>query len=384
MRIAFLTLGYTPSRMSGLDISGERLVRALLAAGHEVFVVAGQHTPAPELQAHPRLHIHRVSVGPTNWIGWAVRSAALLNRLNRQYHFDIVHFWDVHFAYAYRGQYVASAQHSFRQRLKSLDHMSPSWRQVASRNAYYRLALWAAETPSMHRASGLLAGSAATRDEIIGNYGVLPERIMLARHGIDTDFFRPVDAKSLRSDLGISPQEPVILFAGFITPRKGMKHLAAALARMRPTPRLVVVGRWDAASRERFMKLLGPISRNVIYAGFVPDQQMPCFYSMADVYVSASLLEGFGLPLVESLACETPVVTTDSGAAAEVVGPGGLVVPPGDDEALSDAVSDLLMAPERRNQLGRLGREHVVSHFTLQQMLDDTIAAYHTFGAGHC
>jgi len=124
---------------------------------------------------------------------------------------------------------------------------------------------------------------------------------------------------------------------------------------------------------------LGPASKQVVEVGFVPDEHMPLCYSSADVYVSPSLLEGFGLPLAEALACETPIVATNTGATAEVVGPGGIMVPPGDIIALAGAISDLLKDASLRHELGKRGREYIASNFSIQTMLYSTIEAYTRF-----
>ena len=100
---------------------------------------------------------------------------------------------------------------------------------------------------------------------------------------------------------------------------------------------------------------------------------------MSDVYVSPSLLEGFGLPVAEALACETPVVAVDAGAVAEVMGPGGILVPGRNGPALAEAISNLLQDADRRREFGRLGRRHIEENFSLDTMLRDTMAGYARF-----
>ncbi len=381
-RIALVTLGFAPVRTSGLDISGERLVRGLLEAGHHVTVIAGAHNSISEIVSHPALEIHRVSLGYSNWIGFAFRAAQDLKKLESTQPFDIVHFWDVHFAYAYEGRYIASIHQSFRQRSETLKYTNVGLPSQLYRSAYYLLARLLAEIPSARRARGLLSVSAATRDEFISNYGIAPQKIALARHGIDTEFFHRIQATdSLRSQLNIRPNEPILFFAGFVTPRKGLDYLAQALPLVQPAPRLIIAGRWSTGYRARFFSLLGSAAR-VVEAGFVPDEQMPAYYSLADLYVSPSLLEGFGIPLVESLACETPVVATDVGSVSEVVGPGGILVPPREPVVLANTISQLLQNSSRRRELGIQGREHVTRHFDVQRMVNDTLHAYQRFKPG--
>ena len=127
------------------------------------------------------------------------------------------------------------------------------------------------------------------------------------------------------------------------------------------------------------MKLLEPVQDQVIEVGFVPDEEMPAYYSICDVYVSSSLMEGFGLPLAEALACETPVVAVDAGAAAEVIGPGGILVPARQIGAFADAVSTLLQNASMREEMGRLGRGHIQKNFSVDSMLSATLDAYKRF-----
>jgi glycosyltransferase involved in cell wall biosynthesis len=325
------------------------------------------------------LEVLRIPLDKSDWIGFGYKAAQKMKNLES---FDVVHFWDVHFGWAYRRKYIGSLQHSFQQRINSLGSFSPrndlSW---LVRYTYYTLSKRFAEIPSINRAEGLLAGSRTSRDEFIKDYGIQPEKIRLARHGVDTDFFEPKkDTRSWREKFGINLDEPVILFAGFITPRKGLEYLAQAMPNIHPRPKLLIIGRWRSNSyRNRIMDLLQPIKEHVIELGFVDDQDMPYYFSMSDVYVSSSLLEGFGLPIAEALACGTPVVAADSGSVAEVMGPGGILVGQRDPQGLANGISKLLRNSSLRRELGTLGREYVVNEFSLDSMVQATLNAYEYF-----
>ncbi len=377
MRIAFVTLGYKPSRLSGLDVVGERLVDGLLAAGHSVTVFAGSIGTTREVCSHPGLDIQRIPLGKTDWFAYSYHVARSIHAAGQ---FDIIHFFDVHFAWAYRGKFVASLHQSFRQRMASLESRNGSLRSIY-KAVYYHFARLTLEIPTLKKASGLLAVSATTRDEFIREYGIPSQKVILVYNGIDTDFFsyRP-EATQLRQQLGLSPDQPVILFAGFITPRKGLEYLAQALPMISPRPVLLIVGRWRSSSyREQVMSLLEPYKELVVEVGFVPDEQMPIYLSLADVYVSSSLLEGFGLPIAEALACQTPVVAAQGGAVEEVIGPGGITVPPREPFALAQAISSLLRDPGLQRDLGEQGRRYVIQNFSLRRMIDSTLAAYDKF-----
>jgi glycosyltransferase involved in cell wall biosynthesis len=380
VNIAFVTIGFDPLRTSGLDISGERLVRGLLARGHRVTVLAGQREPAAETIQHPHLQIVRLRLGRTNWIGWGWRVARALRRaraLRGGKNFDVVHFWDVYFAWAYRGAFVASLQHAFSQRIATSTNVR------IGKRAYYWLAMQLAEKPALRRATRLLAGSAASRDAYLREYRLPPGKVALARHGIDTGFFQRVpDTTALRLRLGIAAGERVLLYSGFFTPRKGLEYLAAALRQIAPAPRLILTGRWSDGMRAQFFGWMGDLGGRVIEAGFVPDEEMPAYFSLADLYVSPSLLEGFGLPIAEALACGTPAVAFDAGSVGEVIGPGGALVPAGDAASLANAAAALLADDARRRELGELGRAHVLANFSVEAMVEAMLRGYGIFGDG--
>ena len=374
MNIIFVTIGFSPLQTSGLDIVGERLVRGLLAQKHQVTIIAGRQEKRPEIFDDPGLKIIRIPLGKTHWLGFGLRAAFVLNRLVKKQAVDIVHFWDVYFAWAYRKKFIGSLNHSFYQRIATSANASHL------KKLYYWLAMLLAERPAIRRASGLLAISDTSLQDYRKHYPIPESKSVLTRLGIDAKFFHPVsNTENLRVALNIPPNAPVILYSGFFTPRKGLEYLAQAMQEIQPAPWLILTGKWDDATRSRFLAQLGAARSRFIEAGFVPDDLMPSYFSMADLYVSPSLLEGFGLPLAEALACETPVVCADAGAAAEVVGPGGRLVPPGDASALAQAVSELLSAPEKRRALGKLGRNHIVENFSVETMLQAYLDAYQKF-----
>ena len=376
MKIAFITLGFSPFRASGLDLSGERLVLELIKRGHEVSVITGQRGDVTENLADLSLNIHRIPLDKSDWIGFGYRAAKVIITLEPH---DIVHFWDIHFGWAYREKFIGSLQHSFHQRINSLGSLSTDMDlNKVVKFVYYNLAKYFFEIPSINRAVGLLAGSNTSREMFIEDYQIEPGKIKIARHGVDTGFFKPrKDVQSLRESLGLKPEEPVILFAGFITPRKGLEYLAQAMPYIKPNPRLLIIGRWRSTSyRNKVMSIFQPIRDQVIELGFVDDHEMPGYFSMSDVYVSPSLLEGFGLPIVEALACGTAVVAADSGSVAEVMGPGGILVNPRDPIGLANEISKLLQDQALREELGNLGRDYVLRELNLDSMVSSTLSAY--------
>ena len=362
MHICLVTLDHAPYRSSGLAVYGEQLANALLAAGHQVTVVAALRPGTKPDWRAGGLRVVRVPIGRSNWLGYAPRAARTVERLARAAPFDRVHFVDVHFAYAYRGAYTASLLQSFRQRRAMFGGppTAASALRGAARAAYYRLAELL-EARSARRARALLATSAATRDEFAQLYQLPPATIPVIGIIADLSRFRPLDASELRAELGLH-NAPTLVYAGFSTPRKGVEYLAEALKSL-PQARLVIIGRWEAGYRELVVRRAGDAWGRVVEVGYVSDEEMPWFLALGDIFVLPSLLEGFGIPLVEAMACGLPIVTTAAGSIPEVAGDAALIVPPRDSAALADALRRLLQSPALRAELRERGLRRVRAHF---------------------
>lgn len=380
MNICLVNLDFIPHRSSGLAVYGETLAQGLTAAGHQVTVVAARRTGLSVRERIDDVEVYRVSIGRGDWISYAWRAGPLVARLQRAGHFDVVHFLDVHFAYRYRQPFVASLFQSFRQRATSdggLPYHS-NWRSLIVRLGYYRAARWLAERPAVQRADHLLAASQSAADEFITHYQVEATRATIVPLGIDLNRFQPADVGDLRSRMGLEGKL-ILLYVGFCTPRKGLDYLARALPLLPANARLLLIGRWEADYRTKFYRALGEAADRIVELGYIADAELPRYYALADLFVFPTLLEGFGIPLVEALACGVPVVTTSAGSSAEVVGPGGRIAPPRDPAALAEALNELLADAKLRRRLGRAGREWVLSCFDQSRMVQDTLAVYRRF-----
>ena len=385
MRLCLISLDFAPVRTSGHTIYAERLAGLLAAHGHELTVVAAQRPGTAPRSVVAGIPVERVPIGRSDWIGYSLRAARHVAHQHRTRPFDLVHFLDVHFAWAYRGPFVASLHQSFRQRLTA-DNGRPygsSWRNRAFRRGYYTGAMQLLERPALQRARALAAVSEATRHEFVSHYGVDPARIIVTPETVDTAHFAPQPAEkvaALRQQLGLEGCR-ILLYVGFSTPRKGLEYLAAALMALPDDVRLVVVGRWEPGYRAKVVAAAGAAWGRVREVGSVTDEALPYFFTLADLLVLPSLLEGFGLPALEAMACGTPVVATTAGSLGEVVGSCGVLVPPRDTSALGTAISNLLDDAPRRAQLSVCARERALTHFARQREYDAITSVYATFHA---
>lgn len=385
MHICLVTLDFPPFRGSGLTIYAEKLVQGLVACGHRVTVLAAQRPESERAEAvdlPPEVRVLRFDVGRADWIALGWQAARFLKR--RSHEFDLVHFADVHFAYAYPLPFLASGVQTFRQRLSSHDGRAyhVNRRNLAFRTLYYSAARRFMERPAVRRAQHVVMISDTTRQAFAAEYGLAPGRTSVVYIGIDVyRFSRIPDQGAARQALGLRPDLPVLLYVGFSTPRKGVEYLAQALGRMHSPAQLVMVGKWEKGYQERFLAALGAERHRVRIAGYVPDAELLSYYAAADVFVLPSLLEGFGIPLVEAMAAGVPVVTTSGSAAQEIAGDAGLIVPRADSPALAEALDRLLAHAGLRQEMRRAGQKRAQTLFDQTVMAADMDALYRRVAA---
>lgn len=199
-------------------------------------------------------------------------------------------------------------------------------------------------------ADGLLAVSGAMKRSMV-ELGLPEERIRVHYTGIDRDFFLPVDRAAARQALGV--EGPLLVTAGALLPRKGPDLAIEALARL-PGATLMLVGHGpERAALEALARRLR-VDDRVRFLGGRPHDELPRWLGTADVTLLPTVSEGLANVWVESLACGTPVVTTDVGGAREVIdGPEAGRLVAREPEALAAAVRDILAAPPDQQAVRR-------------------------------
>jgi glycosyltransferase involved in cell wall biosynthesis len=184
-------------------------------------------------------------------------------------------------------------------------------------------------------------------------------KLSVVHHGLPPGFAPVGDGArraAMRARHGLP--ERFLLYVGQVYPHKNVGGILRALALLRdriPHP-LVMVGR-PSLKAERDMRLVEQLGLGdrVRFTGWVADEDLPVLYSLADAFVFPSLYEGFGIPLLEAMACGCPVVTSTGGSCAEVVGEAGLRVDPTDPAAIAGGIGRVLTEPGLAAELRRRG-----------------------------
>jgi glycosyltransferase involved in cell wall biosynthesis len=171
-------------------------------------------------------------------------------------------------------------------------------------------------------------------------------------------------------------QQPFVLSVGTIQPRKNYRRLIQAFASLDPALTLVIVGSKGWTYADVFAEITRHrLDERVHILGFVADDDLPALYSAASLFVYPSLYEGFGLPVLEALACGTPVVASNQSALPEVVGEAGLLIDPENVEAMAVAMTHALNDTSLRQNLAAAGPARA-GQFTWQDMAGQLLALY--------
>ncbi len=193
------------------------------------------------------------------------------------------------------------------------------------------------------RASRIITISEAARQDIIRLLKVPGEKVISIPLGVDTELFNahpdPTALAALRGRYHLPDR--FILYVGNIQPRKNLPRLVTAFQQLKRAGfphRLVIVGAAQWGYEETFRKVAqSGLSREIIFTGYVPKSDLPLFYNAAELLVNPSLWEGFGLPLVEAMACRTPIAVSDCPALRETAGNAGLFFDPRNPAEIAQA-----------------------------------------------
>ncbi len=229
------------------------------------------------------------------------------------------------------------------------------------------------------KADAIIVASHDAADKFEQHISAAKGKTVAVHHGVDGEFYRIVDDHRLNAVRErYQLPERFILYLGKIYPMKNVSGIIAAYAQLRgkiPHKLVIAGGAGHRAERELASIARYNLEDDVVLVGRLPDEELPPIYSLADMFVFPSLYEGFGIPLLEAMACGCPVVTSTAGSCPEVVGDAALLVNPRQVEAIAAAVHDLLNNPTLARTLVARGLERAKA-FTWEKCARDTLAVF--------
>jgi glycosyltransferase involved in cell wall biosynthesis len=405
LRIAWLVYRGNP-HCGGQGVYTMYLARELTELGHEVTVFSGQPYPEladpAQLTKVPSLDLYggpRPFTPPWPWqlrnsidvrefaifcaagfpepYSFSLRARKLLQE--RRADFDIVHDnqclgsgllpmmhedgWPV----------LCTLHHPITvDRDLDLEHATSAYKRYTLKRWYGFLDMQMRVAREMPR---IVTVSESSKRDIVAQMGVQADRLHIVPVGVDPEMFRPMP------NIARVPGR-IMTTTSSDVPMKGLAVLLEALAKVR-TERddveLVCIGKPKKGSKiPPLIERLG-LQGAVQFVSGVTTERIVELYAEAEVAVVPSLYEGFSLPAVEAMACGVPLVATTGGAVPEVVGTHddtGLLVPPGDPEALAGMLRHALAEPELRARIGAAGRARALEKFTWRQTALGTVEHY--------
>ena len=386
------------------------LTRELSRMGHEVHVLAGP--PYPTLadgvvghnlktysywsyhhekedflfKRNPLTHFHPVNFFEfvstrialsSLLLTFSVRAWIKLRELSHEHRFDIVHdnqtlSYGTWLMEATGFPVLATIHHPLTIDLQNALRQAGSLYEKARRILW---SPWVMQAVVARRMRQTIVVSETSRKAVQEAFKLDPARMHVVHNGIDTETFRPLP--------DVERQPGLILYVGNSEDRnKGARYLLEAMNLLKDDRRdfqlaLVDHKKENLKLAPRLVQKYGLQSR-VHFTGRVSTEQLVKLYNQAMIVVSPSLYEGFGLPAAEAMSCGSPVIATTGGAFPEVIDhqETGWLVPPGNAEALADAIRMFAADEELRSRLGRAGRESILRRFSWRKAAEETLAVY--------
>ncbi len=235
-----------------------------------------------------------------------------------------------------------------------------------------------------HRADAILACSESGKQDIVRLLEVPPEKVTAALEGVD-ETLAPVERGRAAAELERRYRiaTPFLLFVSTLEPRKNVAGLVRAFAQVAAEipHSLVLAGPigWNAEPILEAIEDAG-LGPRIVRPGYVPDSDLSLFYSAADAFVFPSRYEGFGLSVLEAMACGCPVITSNSSSLPEIAGDAAVYVDPDNEAGIATAVRDLVSDDDLRRRLSEQGLERA-KQFSWTACAETVLGVYRRLAA---
>lgn len=351
MRILLLTNEYPPERIAGTAQATRFLAEELAARGVQVTVVVNTRRSAPARGTEGEVEVVRLRPLPVPATRMAQRAAMLL-RIAQVLRPDVIQGQSLSCGAlaAFVGRVIGVPSVTYVQGLDLYE--SSGWAQ----RTYIRWAL---------RSSTAVV---AVQEDLRRRAQDLVSRpIPVIPHGLRLRPTHGLSQEAARTSLGLSPDEPIVLYVGRLLRIKGVRHLLGAFPRVlarSPQARLLIVGDGEEHEALRASAHRLGISPRVTFLGTLPHEDVIRCMRAADLLVLPSLVESFGIVLLEAMGCGLPVVASRVMGIPSLVedGVNGFLTPPGDEDALADRITLLLSDPDLRARMGDQNRNKAAAY----------------------
>ena len=315
------------------------------------------------LPEHPAAQTMRVAASP-----FSLRQQWVVPRVLRDLHADLYHSPYYLMPYRLRPPVVVTIY-------DLIPQLFPAHSSFRARWLFRHLTALALRV-SAH----VVTGSGATRSDVLTHFPLSPEHITVVPMAADPHFVHhpPTAEHGLRQRYDL--WEPYVLYVGSNKPHKNLVRLVEAWARVAPTfpqTKLVIAGSWNPTHPEPRLRAeeLGLTDRAIRWLGPLPEQDLPALYRAAQLFVFPSLYEGFGLPVIEAMACGAPVACANVSSMPEVAGDSALLFDPESAASMAETITRALEDEGLREELRKMSLARAAT-FSWQRTAQETLDLY--------
>jgi len=378
---------YPPLSVGGAGVYASHITRELANFGHEVHVISPGVGKKETHSIENNVFVHRIPIihkyllsSPLFWFKLVNRYNAICKDAGG---FDIFHNNGAIFSlpkWQVKGNSVVTVHHLARLAAR----YAPLSQRLLISSAETGALIPLIEVVVVSRADKIIAVSNFTKKTLISTYNVPPSKIEVILHGINVDeyHFPKDDILSYRKSIGLNDHVAFLFVGRLDDPRKNLPLLLRAFKiidkNFRKSVKLVLVGAGDHLKVKRIAYSLG-IKENLILLGYVDDLTLRKCYSTCDVFVSPSLLEGFGLTILEAMAAGKPIITCRVGVVPEIVRNNiiiGKVIEGRNPVELAEAMTFFADNPELIKKIGESNKKYVIRRFSWERAARETEAVY--------
>jgi glycosyltransferase involved in cell wall biosynthesis len=378
-----------PPRGGGEGAYTLNLAIALKKLGCDVTVLTPPTPGHPKIDASI-LDVKWIDLPGIRMVSFGIMARRKIREICRQMNIDLIHYTS-----DYTG-FGMSRSETSKPIVATIHHVHHAELEAVTRsgvvsgvsNLRYHARMWLLdrlERNTLLKADKIIAVSDFTAKCAVERHGISPDKISVIRNAVNTEVFTAkVDTTILRDNLDIRLKDvPIILYVGRLSLNKGLQFLISAFSSVvKKVPKAVLAIVGDASEEQKaFLNQMAAkqgITDGLVFLGRVSDIDLPGIYSLADVVVLPSLMEGCGISLLEGMAMGKPCIGSRVGGIPEMIQHGhtGLLVPPGDIAELADAICTILSDANLARRIGHAARKEVEQHFSLASMGKKVLDAY--------
>jgi glycosyltransferase involved in cell wall biosynthesis len=384
MRVCFISFEYPPNILGGAGTYAETLVKGLRRRGVDVFVISRGNIH----DEHQRTY----RVPTSNSIYWRrlffIKAATtLFHRLNDRYKFDLVHFNEPHVILEKPKLPTVCTLHSTQANEIKLKLATAGTLKIQAdmRDLILKGPIGSIfDVFTAHAADKIICPSPGLAALIKSYCFVSGHKILVIANGIELESFSKTereDSSACLKDFGLE-EDNYILYMGRLGVLKGVQYAIEAfkgISREHPNLKMAIVGKGDF---EGYLKDIAQRMENIVFTGYVDSpkvRKVLCENSL--LVVVPSLYEALPMVVLEAMACSKAVIASNVGGIPLLVrnGISGFLAKPGDPEDLEKFMTALYEDRKLRESMGSSGRELVEKEFSVDRMVDRTLAVYNSF-----